>query len=547
MLKIKYCYQKNKLVFLSVGLGIVIRIILFIVNLVWVDGLHIDETMTVLNAYSLANHSTDILGNSMPIYFTTWITGGQSPVATYLCALSVKLFGQTLFAVRLPALLVGIIGLLVFSKFANDLFGDNDYSRISVALVSFSPWFIFSSVYVLDCNFLAYMLIFAMCIFVRAVKARKTIYFVLSMLFFSLGFYSYMASVLTIPFLLLALYGLLLWKRQIRFTDAVVSVLSMIVFSLPFILFGLVSINVLPEFEVCGISFCGMEEYDRAASVALSANGGVFSIISQLAENLLLSTVLLFFTDYSGLDAVGPNMFQYGNCLSGVLLIIGLVRLFFVWKNKSKRFNTLQKAMFLSSAIGTLTFCALVNDVSFAYEYRYGVLSFYLILFEALGLKHLISFFKKDNIKSIVSIYLALSFVLYAGEFFVRYSPQTDNTPDIIYGDSLLDCLDYYSDNDIDKVNIISSDYGEQRKTSIYLRYYYGTDSLINFRDEYDLRKCGTKAIDASDNITLYVNYDGFRLTQQNYIISDSCLKQIENYSEYNVSDYGNFCILSKK
>ena len=53
--------------------------------------INIDEAMTVLNANSLAKSGTDILGEKLPIYFDTWLHGGQSPFATYLVAIMIKL------------------------------------------------------------------------------------------------------------------------------------------------------------------------------------------------------------------------------------------------------------------------------------------------------------------------------------------------------------------------------------------------------------------------------------------------------------------------
>ena len=44
--------------------------------------IHTDEVMTVLNANNLAKSGTDILGEKLPIYFDTWLYGGQSPFAT---------------------------------------------------------------------------------------------------------------------------------------------------------------------------------------------------------------------------------------------------------------------------------------------------------------------------------------------------------------------------------------------------------------------------------------------------------------------------------
>ena len=86
--------------------------------------IHIDEAMTILNANSLAKSGTDILGERLPIYFDTWLHGGQSPFATYLVALMINQFGNAftgnvnvvglIFAIAALAL---IVYMLFFKKY----------------------------------------------------------------------------------------------------------------------------------------------------------------------------------------------------------------------------------------------------------------------------------------------------------------------------------------------------------------------------------------------------------------------------------------------
>ncbi len=52
--------------------------------------IYCDEAMTILNARAIANNGTDIMGNAYPIYFATWLYGGQSGFATYIMAAFIK-------------------------------------------------------------------------------------------------------------------------------------------------------------------------------------------------------------------------------------------------------------------------------------------------------------------------------------------------------------------------------------------------------------------------------------------------------------------------
>ena len=62
-------------------LGAVLQVLFFILYLINGD-VHVDEAMLVLNARSLAREGTDIFGQRMPVYFDTWLYGGQSSLAT---------------------------------------------------------------------------------------------------------------------------------------------------------------------------------------------------------------------------------------------------------------------------------------------------------------------------------------------------------------------------------------------------------------------------------------------------------------------------------
>ena len=102
--------------------------------------INIDEAMTVLNANSLAKSGTDILGEKLPIYFDTWLHGGQSPFATYLVAIMIKLFGYSLFVTRVPMFVFSMLGLVAFYK-------RNAYQHSFLPRLHFTVALIFKCIY----------------------------------------------------------------------------------------------------------------------------------------------------------------------------------------------------------------------------------------------------------------------------------------------------------------------------------------------------------------------------------------------------------------
>ena len=527
--------------------GAVIRIVFFFINLFWAEGVQIDEAMTALNAYNLVDNGTDLLGNSYPVYFSTWIVGGQSPVATYICALSVLIFGKNLFALRLPALVTGIVGVFGFSKLAKELFNDEKMSFITTGLAAFSPWFIFSSVYVLDCNFLTYILIFALYYLLKSIKSGKWYYFAVSMFLFSLGLNSYIASVLIIPIFLVTFYAIIIAKNKIKFNKVVLSVGLLLLFSLPFILFGLVSVGIIPEFKIGNITFGGMQHYQRSSSLAFTVDGGVAGFFSTIINNLSGSLSILMLTDFYASIGYSLNIFQYGNCLSGIFLLIGIIVFFISIIRKRKQFNVVQISLLAALLACVFMFCAMTNEAYIAYGYRYGVLSLFLVLFQGIGMGYVFSIFKKINYKKMMAVYLTLSICVFSVVFFARYAPQTDNQIDMIYGDSLFDCLDYLEEKDAD-INLVSLNYTEQSRSSVYIRYYYyGINDFVNFYDEYYYGVIDKKEmLWAGDNIRYYYWDDNFEFTQPYYIVSKYAMDTLENYEGYNAVDFGAYMILEK-
>ena len=78
-----------------------------------------DEAMTAVNAKSLADTGLDNNGIRNPVYLLGW--GGQSVVLVYLMALCIKIFGYSIFAIRLPMLLISLIAIFVFYDFVKSV------------------------------------------------------------------------------------------------------------------------------------------------------------------------------------------------------------------------------------------------------------------------------------------------------------------------------------------------------------------------------------------------------------------------------------------
>ena len=378
----KWYKNKDKFLFWTVAIGLVLRVIFFISNLIS-GGVQSDESMLFANALAVAKNGTDLLGNKMPAYFATWLIGGQSPLGTYLSAFAAKTLGNSLFALRLPALIIGCAGVVCSAKLGNLLFCKKEYKYAFAGLAAVSPWMIFSSCFVLDCNYMGYNLIFGILMLLKGQKQNKNTYYVLSMFFFSLCFYSYIASVLVVPIFLAVTYLLLLTKKKIKIGSCAVSVMSLLVFSIPFIIFGLVLVGKIEPFATKIISFPDMKFYSRDNSIALNS-GGVLTVIKTLFKNFCGAISIIGLPD-SAVIANGANLFQYGNLGAGLIAIFGIIDILLTKMHKKKIGDSITtKSVAIASGVSIAVFCAMTNTPSLSYAYRYGVLTPLLLIFEAI-------------------------------------------------------------------------------------------------------------------------------------------------------------------
>lgn len=570
----KWYKNKDKFLFWTVAIGLVLRVIFFISNLI-IGGVHIDESMLFANALSVAKNGTDLLGNKMPAYFATWLIGGQSPLGTYLSAFAAKILGNSLFALRLPALIIGCAGVVCSAKLGNLLFCKKEYKYAFAGLAAVSPWMIFSSCFVLDCNYMGYNLIFGILMLLKGQKQNKNIYYVLSMFFFSLCFYSYIASVLVVPIFLAVTYLLLLTKKKIKIGSCAVSVMSLLVFSIPFIIFGLVLVGKIEPFTTKIISFPDMKFYSRDNSIALSS-GGALTVIKTLFKNFCGAISIIGLPD-STVIANGANLFQYGNLGAGLISIFGIIDILLTKMHKKKIGDSITtKSVAVASGVAIAVFCAMTNTPSLSYAYRYGVLTPLLLIFEAIGLVRLIEKIKSADIKKLKLIltgYLTASLIIFGAEFFTVYVNNTMSY-EYSYGDSLKMCLDESDSISPNDTTILCNPQGD-RHTLVYLYYYRQNENLNDFLDcmlnsytkteksgkGYYINKplkeeigvytglhpenAMSNKIKVSDTITIS-NSDTVVLTKKCYIVQHSKIN-LYNHKRYKTKENGFFDILIKE
>ena len=509
--------------------------------------INIDEAMTVLNANSLAKSGTDILGEKLPIYFDTWLHGGQSPFATYLVAIMIKLFGYSLFVTRVPMFVFSMLGLIAFYKFLKEVIPENEtLINIAFCLACISPWHLYSSAFTLDCNFLPHIAMFGMYFLAKGINSTKSKYFVFSMLFFGLGFYCYILSAIIIPVLLAALFLILLIKKKVSFKNTIISVITIFIVAIPFILQGLVQFGIIENLNFLGFSISKMPYYSRGSELKLN------NILESLGEGI----ISLLFTDIYSFNAKGVNSFNFANSFGSVALLAGVITLILNKIRKRNDFGIFLKAVIISTLVSSATVCSLTFYATALY--RYNIYNYIFIIISAYGIYSVSKLFKKPRFKEVTSLLVATSLIITTYCFAYYYKNDVINT-NTFYTSSIEECLNYNKSNKnvtlvcVDEETNINS--GQITERMIIDTLYHH----INEKDFTDIEallyKAGYFNNNDFSNLPKFTKDNSIefknpkeKIIEDYVIVYSPQLKNLKyDKNQYEIIDFGSFVVLNKK
>ena len=509
--------------------------------------INIDEAMTVLNANSLAKSGTDILGEKLPIYFDTWLHGGQSPFATYIVAVMIKLFGYSLFVTRVPMFVFSMLGLIAFYKFLKEVIPENEtLINIAFCLACISPWHLYSSAFTLDCNFLPHIAMFGMYFLAKGINSKKSKYFVFSMLFFGLGFYCYILSAIIIPVLLAVLFLILLIKKKVSFKNTIISIITIFIVAIPFILQGLVQFGIIENLNFLGFSISKMPYYSRGSELKLN----------NILENLGEGIISLLFTDIYSFNAKGVNSFNFANSFGSVALLAGVITLILNKIRKRNDFGIFLKAVIISTLVSSATVCSLTFYATALY--RYNIYNYIFIIISAYGIYSVSKLFKKPRFKEVTSLLVATSLIITTYCFAYYYKNDVINT-NTFYTSSIEECLNYNKSNKnvtlvcVDEETNINS--GQITERMIIDTLYHH----INEKDFTDIEallyKAGYFNNNDFSNLPKFTKDNSIefknpkeKIIEDYVIVYSPQLKNLKyDKNQYEIIDFGSFVVLNKK
>jgi hypothetical protein len=164
--------------------------------------LYSDEISLGYNAYSLLKTGKDEFGNFLPLSLRSF--GDYKPaLSAYAMIPSIAMFGLNEFAVRFPFAFFGTLTVLLIYLITKELFSDRKLALLASLLLSLSPWHIQQSRSAMLVGLEIFFVSLGILLFRRGLN-KKPLFF-LFVLPFSLAFYTYYGSRITIPLLVLLL------------------------------------------------------------------------------------------------------------------------------------------------------------------------------------------------------------------------------------------------------------------------------------------------------------------------------------------------------
>ena len=202
--------QNSKLSFKNIKLSTIILGIILLLALVlrlWQLGAvppspDWDEVALGYDAYSIIHTGKDEYGKFLPVVLRSF-DDYKPALYAYLCIPTVYLFGLTVWAVRLPSVIFGLLAILATFYLVRELFKRDSMALCAVFLMAISPWSLQFSRIGFEANVGDALNIFAALFFVKGLK--KPWLFSLSTLSAALSIYVYQSENVFTPLLMLLL------------------------------------------------------------------------------------------------------------------------------------------------------------------------------------------------------------------------------------------------------------------------------------------------------------------------------------------------------
>ncbi len=438
-----------------------------------------DEMMTAINAISISETGKDANGTSFPVYLEAWGSMGQSTMLMYLMAICIKIFGISIFSVRLPMLVISIIGIIVFYDLMKRIFKSEKIGLLSMAIVSICPWHMLQSIWSIDCNMMPHFLLFSMYFLYRGFTEKKWFLYI-SMIFFGLTMYTYGVSVYFVPIFLIimAIYGIR--KKQITIKELIISIVMYLLISWPiYVMYFINAFKIQQDIQIGLMTIQYFDMNSRTSDMLFFTKENIFY---QAIVNIgcIISVI---FGQFDGLEWNATPYFGTTYRFALIFFIIGLIYFF---KTRKKENNVgirmMQVWLIMSLLTGLFTNSANINRLNSIW---YVMLMIIIVGINACYQKLKTKQGKKKFIYSVIGIYTVV-FVLYNIVFFTHWNKRIDMSG--CFSRGYIDAVEYIGD--INKEELYYANPIHDGTLTTYVRYQQEIDNheIQEITDEEEIK-----------------------------------------------------------
>lgn len=397
-----------------------------------------DGAMAAVDGKALAYYGTDRFGTRFPAYFWAWDYAQMNVLMSYLMIPFIKLFGLNAVTMRLPILIVSLLGLGAVFLITRKLVSF-DGALVATLFAAIDPWHFMESRWALESNMFPHMFILGFVCLIYGIKKKPFIYF--SMVFFALCMYSYAVSFFMVPVFLLAAAIVLVRSRLVKFRHVLLS--GMLYFLLSFPIYFTMFINVA-GIETVSLPFVTMQYFTNSVRAndllvfsdnplkQLTANvrSVVEVVFLQKQDHRLWNSIEDFGTIY--LCSIPVALLGFYICLRRAIRE----------KDAAKKVPFVLMIIYVACSLLMGVFIDAVN------VNRINVIFYSSIIFIGIGLYSLLSWKKIGAY--IVSLTYGILSVVFVSYYFTVWSLQIKNW---FYAD-FLEALDYADTIDFDRCYI---------------------------------------------------------------------------------------------
>ena len=481
-------------------------------------GFNQDGAMASVDAAALADYGTDRYGMRFPVHLTAWGYGQMSALLSYLMIPFIKLFGFSPLVLRLPQLIISLIGILCLYLFIKNAFGKN-IGLFVFLFAAINPWHIIQSRWALDCNLYPHFFIIGIYFLHKGIN--KKLYLVLSMIFFGLCMYCYGVSIYTMPIFLVLSCIYLLAAKKINIKDAVLSAAVYLLTAWPFIMVMMINFFKWDTIETPFFTIPYFKDSVRSNDIVFFSD----NIGKQLIENFksLINVVFLQKKDLPWNDIEGFGTIYI---FSLPFVVLGIISLF-------KRYRKNTGTAFVVFYFVTGVFCGLLtNGINVN---RVNIIFYSMIILAGFGIYEASKWFVFAK-WGLPAVYIA-AFAMFVNVYFTTYPKEIRGYFHGDFGDALeaakeVDASKYY----------ITRYYNADDLTEILILFYHKVDAEyfqgisdgedMPFDEKYTICNMSELEIQPSEDAA--------------YVVSSDELVYFD-IDLYDIEEFGGYCVLTPK